>query len=387
MCFICGHRATRVPAPQVTEPRAAPAVPARGAARRGAARRGAGGGVGRAAAERPAAGGGGDGAGKFAASGARSGTRTGTLSPPAGQAGAAALGAGGARPPGRAAAAAAAGYFYPVAFAECAADLPSGARKFSPLQRLPFLSLSLSFSLQAHRSHNIRISAESILLHSTALYGIATHANCVHISLCVRPRVLVKPATPHPIGQHRAPAAAQLSQCLCSTGALPAQSSHSYICGGLHWSQRLHRAADRARAAASVLSPPDRCFSAPLSLLGTHSHVLKCASRQLLALYLCVRRPGCKWLLMTAAAGCKLSMGSPNAEPGLGRRSSAATGRAQPPTPAAPSAQRRGAARSRVRSRVGLRAQRARPEAAGARRRTGLGRDCPLGWENPFRIL
>lgn len=147
MCFICGHRATRVPAPQVTEPRAAPAVPARGAARCGAARRGAGGGVGRAAAERPAAGGGGDGAGKFAASGARSGTRTGTLSPPAGQAGAAALGAGGARPPGRAAAAAAAGYFYPVAFAECAADLPSGARKFSPLQRLPFLSLSLSLSL------------------------------------------------------------------------------------------------------------------------------------------------------------------------------------------------------------------------------------------------
>lgn len=57
------------------------------------------------------------------------------------------------------------------------------------------------------------------------------------------------------------------------------------------------------------------------------------------ALYLCVRRPGCKWLLMTAAAGCKLSMGSPNAEPGPGGRRAAA-GRAQPPAPAAKGAQR-----------------------------------------------
>lgn len=36
-------------------------------------------------------------------------------------------------PPGEAA-----GYFYPVAFAECAADLPSGARKFPPSASFPF---------------------------------------------------------------------------------------------------------------------------------------------------------------------------------------------------------------------------------------------------------
>lgn len=36
-------------------------------------------------------------------------------------------------PPGEAA-----GYFYPVVFAECAADLPSGARKFPPSASFPF---------------------------------------------------------------------------------------------------------------------------------------------------------------------------------------------------------------------------------------------------------
>lgn len=52
----------------------------------------------------------------------------------------------------------------------------------------------------------------------------------------------------------------------------------------------------------------------------------------MLALQLCVGRPGCKWLLMTAAAGCKLSKGSPKAEPGpAGRPAAARAGAAAGP--------------------------------------------------------
>ncbi|XP_064914333.1 uncharacterized protein LOC110362196 isoform X2 [Columba livia] len=97
---------------------------------------------------------------------------------------------------------------------------------------------------------------------------------------------------------------------------------------------------------------------------------------------------------MTAAAGCKLSMGSANAEPGpAGRR--AAAWRAQPPAPAAAgSAQWSGAvrkaARSRARSRERIGAE---PGAAGGRGSGSTAAD--RGWaeaalsagKNPFRIL
>lgn len=69
-----------------------------------------------------------------------------------------------------------------------------------------------------------------------------------------------------------------------------------------------------------------------------------------------MRRPGCKWLLMTAAAGCKLSMGSANTEPGPAGHpaAAAAAGRAR-----SGAERRSGAARS-----GGAAAQRGAPAGA-----------------------